>query len=764
VAIISCLFGIGALLMQVAPAIDPGGGPQSLVVPQPVAMRRLSGTFTLNQDTRISAPDPESRRVAELFREFLRQTYGLKLRSAGAAPGGSTIEFTSAGSQNLPPEGYRLVVHPARVRIVGRPAGLFYGMQTLTQLLPLEARPRAPLSLPAVDITDSPRFGYRGLLLDVARYFYPVEFIKKVLDLMAQYKLNRFHWHLTDDQGWRIEIKRYPRLTQIGSSRKETIKLQFFYPYVGDGVPHGGYYTQEQIKHIVDYARARHITVIPEIEMPGHAQAALASYPELACTTGPFEVSTIWGVHKDVFCPKEETFRFLEGVLTEVVELFPGPYLHIGGDEVPKDRWKESPVAQAVIRREGLKNEEELQSYFIRRIEKFLNSKGKRLIGWDEILEGGLAPNAIVMSWRGEGGGIEAARQRHDVVMAPTGYCYLDYVQGDLRREPLNIGARLTMDTVYSYDPIPEELRPSEGRHILGAQGAMWTEYQKTPEAVEYMLFPRLLALSEVVWSPPGRKDYDDFLRRLPYHLGRLERQKVAFRIPEPLGLRDLYTVTADHAVVRLTSMVSDSRIHYTLDGTDPDARSPLYRAPVRVPLVDHQPVRLNVIVITATDRRSVVYGATLRRRPLKPAMSSGNREPGVAFTLFQGRFVTTMDLDGAVPTRVGHAESVDLAQFAREGDYGVIFKGYIDVPADGYYQFGSESDDGSMLYVDGEEVVANDGEHGRYLQSGHIPLARGFHRIEVRYFQLGGEAALRVLWAASGRQLKAIEPSALFH
>jgi hexosaminidase len=753
---------MSVLLTQLAPATHLGG-PQPQVVPRPVVSQSLTGTFTLDHQTRVSAQDPESRRIAEFFKDFLLRAYGLTLRPTAAGPKTRNfIVFTTAGSQDLPAEGYRLIVDSNRVRVVGRSAGLFYGMQTLTQLLPAGAD--RPLVLPAVEITDHPRFRYRGLLLDVGRHFYPVEFIEKLLDLMAQYKLNMFHWHLTDDQGWRIEIKRYPRLTQIGSHRKETIKLQFFYPYVGDRVPHGGYYTQAQIKGIVDYARARHITVIPEIEMPGHAQAALASYPELACTPGPFEVSTIWGVHKEVFCPKEETFRFLEGVLTEVVDLFPGPYVHIGGDEVPKDRWKESPVAQAVIRREGLKNEEELQSYFIRRIEKFLNSKGKRIIGWDETLEGGLAPNAIVMSWRGEGGGIEAARQQHEVVMAPTGYCYLDYVQGDLRREPLNIGARLTMDTAYSYDPVPEALRPSEAKYILGAQGAMWTEYQKTPESVEYMVFPRLLALSEVVWSPPERKDYGDFLRRLPYHLGRLERQRVAFRIPEPLGLRDIHTVTDDHTVVRLTSMAPGSRIHYTLDGTDPDERSPLYRSPLRVPLVEHQPVKLNVIVITAAGRRSVVYGATLLRRPLRPAVPYQDRKPGLAFTLFRGRFVTTMDLDGAAPTAAGRVDSIGLARFEREADYGVTFKGYVNVPADGYYQFGSESDDGSMLYVDDEEVVANDGEHGRYLVSGHIPLAKGLHRIEVKYFQIGGEAALRVLWAPSGQQLKAIEPSALFH
>jgi hexosaminidase len=753
---------MGVLLTQLAPATHPGS-PQPQVVPRPAASQWLTGTFTLDHQTRFSAQDPESRRIAGFFNDFLLKAYGLTLMPAATgAKSRNSIVFTTAGSQDLPAEGYRLIVEPNRVRVVGRSAGLLYGMQTLTQLLPVAAKP--PLLLPAVEISDHPRFRYRGLLLDVARHFYPVEFIKKHLDLMAQYKLNVFHWHLTDDQGWRIEIKRYPKLTQIGSHRRETIKLQFFVPYVGDGVPHGGYYTQEQIKDIVDYARARYITVIPEIEMPGHAQAALASYPDLACTPGPFEVSTIWGVHKDVFCPKEETFRFLEGVLAEVTDLFPGPYVHIGGDEVPKDRWKESPVAQALIKREGLKDEGELQSYFIRRIERFLTSKGKRLIGWDEILEGGLAPNATVMSWRGEGGGIAAAQQKHEVVMTPTGYCYFDYGQGDPSREPLDIGARLTLDTVYSYDPIPKELQPHEAKYILGAQGNMWTEYQKTPERVEYMLFPRMLALSEVVWSPLERKDYGDFLRRLPYHLSRLERQQVGFRIPEPQGLRDFYTVTGEHPVVQLTSMVPGGRMHYTLDGTDPDERSRLYESPFRVRLVNHQPVKLNVIVLTPAGRRSVVYEARLLRRPLKPATPYTDKKSGLAFTLFRGRFSSTGDLAGAVPTAAGQADSVDLGLFRGEADYGVIFEGYVNVPADGYYQFGSESDDGSMLYIDDEEVVSNDGEHGRYLVSGHIPLAKGFHRIRIKFFQAGGDSGLQVLWAISGQRLKAIVPGALFH
>src|SRR5579864_6533655 len=389
------------------------------IVPLPVNVKPLPGSFTLNNQTRIVAVGAESQRIAGLLNDFLLNNHGFHLKIETKAPKrGTYISFTHAGSRNLPAEGYRLVVTPTGIRVVGQSAGLFYGMQTLTQLLPLDLKPSVVLS--AVDITDYPRFHYRGVLLDVGRHFFSVMFIKNFLDLMAQYKINTFQWHLTDDQGWRIEIKKYPKLTETGSQSEDPSQEENFDPYVR------GYYTQEQIEDIVAYAQARFITIIPEIEMPGHSQAALAAYPELGCTPEPSAGSTGSDVHNDVFCPKEQTFTFLQNLLGEVIQLFPGPYVHIGGDEVSKDSWKQSADAQAVMRREGLKDENELETYFVQRMEKFLRSKGRRTIGWDEILEGGLAPNAIVMSWRGEGGGIAAAKQKHEVIMTPTDYCYFD--------------------------------------------------------------------------------------------------------------------------------------------------------------------------------------------------------------------------------------------------------------------------------------------------------------------------------------------------
>ncbi len=507
-----------------------GTSAQSLpIVPRPALVRHLNGTFRLSRAAVIYA-DPEAQPVAEWFAGQLRSEFGIAADVTDQAPRGPAFRLLLDTS--LPEEGYHLRIEPRGVTVRGRPAGLFYGAQSVLQLA--AARSGTTLTLPAAEIQDQPRFRYRGLHLDTSRHMFPVEFLKRYLDWMARYKLNTFHWHLTDDQGWRIEIRQYPRLTEIGSTRKETLVGRAPQSTTYDGKPYGGFYTQEQIRDVVAYARERFITVIPEIEMPGHSLAALAAYPELACTPGPFEVATTWGVFKDVFCPKESTFQFLENVLTEVMALFPSRYIHIGGDEVEKDRWEESPEAQAVIRREGLKDEGELQSYFIRRIETFLNSKGRRMIGWDEILEGGLAPDATVMSWRGEDGGIAAARQGHDVIMTPDRYLYFDYYQGDRKTEPLAIGGMLPLKKVYSYNPAPAALSAEEAKHILGAQANVWTEYITNARQVEYMLFPRLFALAEVAWSPPhsnsDMRTYPDFLRRVQPQLERLKREGVNYR------------------------------------------------------------------------------------------------------------------------------------------------------------------------------------------------------------------------------------------
>jgi hexosaminidase len=420
-------------------------------------------------------------------------------------------------------------------------------------------------------------------MLDVSRHFMPVAFVKKYIDLLALHKMNVFHWHLTDDQGWRVEIKKYPKLTQIGSKRKESTVGHYSenYPQKFDGKEHTGFYTQTEIKDIVKYAQAKFVTIIPEIEMPGHSTAALAAYPELGCEpTKKYEVATKWGVMNDVYCPNEKTFTFLQDVLTEVMALFPSKYIHIGGDECPKDAWKQSAFCQDLIKKLNLKDEHELQSYFIKRIEKFVNSKGRAIIGWDEILEGGVAPNATVMSWRGTKGGIEAAKLKHNVIMTPDKYCYLDHYQANPANEPLAIGGLLPIEKVYQYDPTAE-LSADEQKYVLGVQGNLWTEYIATPAQAEYMTFPRATALAEIGWVPSGGKNFEDFATRLKEHLKRMDFLKVNYS----KRILDVKAVTQfnnqGQLQVRLEKLDSDSKIYYTTDGKEPSTSSTEYSMPI---------------------------------------------------------------------------------------------------------------------------------------------------------------------------------------
>jgi hexosaminidase len=605
--------------------------PAVSVIPYPASVRvdsavshRFGSSLVVAIPTGASA---ELRDLAQTAVAILHEELGPTSRivtGRPAAGGASVVALSLAPSDSAKgPESYRLDVSARGVAISApKPAGVFYGLQTLRALLETGRGPADTalggarirrVSLPGMHIEDAPRFGYRGLHLDVGRHFAPVSFVKKYIDLMSRYKFNTFHWHLTEDQGWRIQINRYPKLTEVGGCRKETQLDRNRQPYVGDSIRYCGFYTQDEIRDVVAYAKAHYVTIVPEIEMPGHSKAALAAYPELGCTPGPFEVRTTWGIDEDIFCPRDETFTFLENVLTEVMALFPGQYLHVGGDEAPKARWRASPDAQAVMRRENLKNEEELQSYFIQRIEKFLNAHGKRLIGWDEILEGGLAPQATVMSWRGIAGGIAAARQNHDVVMAPNTYTYFDYVQGDRRFEPIPVGRYLPLDTVYSYEPIPDSLTADEARHILGVQGQLWTEYMPTTEKVEYMAYPRALALAEVGWSPKSARSWDSFRARLLPRLFALDRLDVHYRFPGIYdGLERNRTVEGNTLVLELRPTIPGAPIRYTLDGSQPNATSARYTAPLRVPL---GPDGMSVVARVILDARhaSPPQAATFR-------------------------------------------------------------------------------------------------------------------------------------------------------
>lgn len=521
--------------------------PNVSIIPQPNQLIAGKGSFLLNKEVIIVSGDGNLLGQAILLNKMLEELAGFKLQmEIGSATVNPAIVLEKKEMPGKKPGSYEMSIQKKQVKITGcDDAGIFYGLNNIIQLLPGSAKKENGFSLPLMEIKDEPRFTYRGMMLDVARHYRSIEYIKKLLDQLAMLKLNVFHWHLTEDQGWRIEIKKYPRLTQVGAWRNGTIIGN--YPGTGnDNEVHGGFYTQEQVKEIVQYASERHITVVPEIEMPGHSGAAIAAYPYLSCFPNeetiipkhPSEkskafkgkkVQESWGVYEDVFVPSEQTFKFLEDVINEIIPLFPGKYIHIGGDECPKEAWKRSAFCQELIREKGLKDEHGLQSYFIGRMEKYINSKGKQIIGWDEILEGGLAPNATVMSWRGEEGGIEAAKQRHDVVMTPTNYAYLDYSQSK-NEDSIVIGGYLPLEKVYSYNPMPEALQGTEyEQYVMGAQANVWTEYIKHDSKLEYMIFPRLAAMSEAIWTRPDKKNLAFFESKLPAYFSMLDKLGIQY-------------------------------------------------------------------------------------------------------------------------------------------------------------------------------------------------------------------------------------------
>ncbi len=558
------------------------------VIPAPSSIISGKGFFNLNASTKLRLPnnDPALLGLGDYFSDLIRTATGFDLETTNDDASSNTIIIELA--ESLAAEGYHLEVTPEKIHITAQQAaGAFYAIQTLRQLLPAEIESQKAVDaiqwkVPVVTIQDAPRFSYRGLHLDVGRHFFPVEFIYKFIDLLALHKMNRFHWHLTEDQGWRIEIKKYPKLQEISAFRDETLIGHYNdQPHQFDGKRYGGYYSQEEIRKVVAYAESRFVTVIPEIEMPGHSLAVLAAYPELACHEGPFKTGNKWGIYNDVFCPTEATFEFLENVILEVIELFPNsPYIHIGGDETPKLQWKNSAFCQQLIKEQGLKDEHGLQSYFIQRMEKFINSKGKQIIGWDEILEGGLAPNATVMSWQGIEGGIAAARQGHDVIMSPTSHCYFDYYQSRSDDEPLAIGGYIPLDKVYNYEPIPEELTEAESKHILGAQGNLWTEYIPTGEKAEYMVYPRAIALAEVVWSQLENKDYDDFAQRLSHHFKRLDELNVNYA-NHILDIESKITPNENGLNLSMTTIHPTANIRFTTDGSEPSSTSSTYNTPL---------------------------------------------------------------------------------------------------------------------------------------------------------------------------------------
>ena len=595
------------------------------IIPMPQEIVTASGNpFILKSSVKILYPEGNEnmQRNAKFLADYLKTATGKDFVIEAGTEGENAIVL-ALGTESENPESYQLKVTGDGITITApTEAGVFYGIQSLRKSLPVAIG--AEIALPAVEIKDAPRFAYRGAHFDTSRHFFTVDEVKTYIDMMALHNMNRFHWHITEDQGWRLEIKKYPKLTEIGSKRTETVIGRNSGEY--DGKPYGGFYTQEEAKEIVAYAAERYITVIPEIDLPGHMQAALAAYPELGCTGGPYEVSGQWGIRDDVLCVgKEKTFEFIENVLLEIIDIFPSKYIHIGGDECPKIRWEKCPACQARIQKLGLKDDEHgkaehyLQSYTTERIEKFLNEHGREIIGWDEMLEGGLTTNATVMSWRGVAGGVEAAKQGHYAIMTPTAPLYLDYYQSrDTQNEPLAIGGYNPVDMVYNFNPIPESLTEEQAKFILGTQANIWTEYITTPEHLEYMILPRLAALSEVQWDQVENKSYDRFLDNIGHILAIYDVMGLNYA-KHILEVKGEYSVNETKGCIEATLRTQgNAPIYYTLDGSEPTTNSTRYTEPIEIRTENDSCTLKAIVVREGIETRTLV-------RPFKFNKATGH-------------------------------------------------------------------------------------------------------------------------------------------
>ena len=735
-------FCAGMALCFLASCAEPQGEVKSYnqginIIPTPQSLVQQDGFFRLNSHTAIAAVSPEAQTIAEFFAAKMRTSTGLDIQVAEKG----NILLSLDSSLDVPnDEGYSLEVSKDAVKVVAKTTqGLFYGMQSFLQLLPAEIESPSKVNgiawqAPAVSIKDAPRFGYRGIMLDPCRHFMPAENVKKYIDVLSLFKINRIHWHLTDDQGWRIEIKKYPKLTEIGSKRID-----------GEGTEYGGYYTQEEIKDIVKYAADHFITVVPELELPGHEMAAIAAYPNLSCKGEPGTPRIIWGVEDIVMCPgKEDMFTFLQDVIDEMVPLFPSEYFHIGGDECPKTSWKNCPLCQKRIKAEGLKAdgkhsaEEKLQSYVIQRMEKYLETKGKKIIGWDEILEGGLAPSATVMSWRGEEGGIAAALMDHTVIMTPGGNgMYLDAYQGDPKIEPVTIGGYTLLEKTYSYNPIPDTLAAmGKSDYILGVQGNTWSEYMYDEAKRDYMIFPRILAVAEIGWTNLDRKDYKDFERRIENAYVRLDGHAINYHIPlpeQPNGSCNFVAFT-DKASLEFKT-TRPIKMVYTLDGSEPTPASTAYTAPIEI----SETTTLKIASVLPSGKMSPIRTIQVEKQSLAPAKEVAQTTPGLNMEVTGGMYLNVKELEAAkketkksVIKDLKEIRSVVETSESMRGvnQYAAVATGYVNIPEDGVYFISSDLEE---VWIDGKLLVNNGGEVKRFSRHDNsVALAKGLHEIKA--------------------------------
>lgn len=774
-------FCAGMALCFLASCAEPQGEVKSYnqginIIPTPQSLVQHDGFFRLGSNTAIAAASPEAKTVAEFFAAKMRTATGLNIQVAEKG----NIQLSVDPSLDVAnDEGYTLDVTKDGAVVVAKTAqGLFYGMQSFLQLLPAEIESPSKVNgiawqAPAVSIKDAPRFGYRGIMLDPCRHFMPVENVKKYLDVLSLFKMNRMHWHLTDDQGWRIEIKKYPKLTEIASKRID-----------GEGTEHSGYYTQEEIKEIVKYAADRFITVVPELELPGHEMAAIAAYPNLSCKGEQGTPRVIWGVEDIVMCPgKEDMFTFLQDVIDEMVPLFPSEYFHIGGDECPKISWKNCPLCQKRIKEEGLKAdskhsaEERLQSYVIQRMEKYLATKGKKIIGWDEILEGGLAPSATVMSWRGEDGGIAAALMDHTVIMTPGGNgMYLDAYQGDSKIEPVTIGGYTLLEKTYSYDPIPDTLvAMGKSNYILGVQGNTWSEYMYDEAKRDYMVFPRILAVAEIGWTNLDRKDYKDFERRIENAYVRLDGHAINYHIPQPEQPNGSCNFVAftDKASLEFKT-TRPIKMVYTLDGSEPTPVSTAYTAPIEIT----ETTTLKIASVLPSGKMSPIRTIQVEKQSLAPAKEVAKTTPGLNMEVTDGMYLNVKELEAAqketkksVIKDLKEIRSVVKTSESMRGvnQYAAVATGYVNIPEDGVYFISSDLEE---VWIDGKLLVNNGGEVKRFSRhDSSVALAKGLHEIKAVFLGhiIGGwpsnwnDGSIK-LRKSDAKEFTAITPEMLCH
>ena len=713
------------------------------IIPVPAEMSvDTTKHFVIDNKTTIVPNCDSARNVAEFFAKKLKASTGYNLNIGDVAETNS-IRLDLDTSFMIAKEGYRLSIGTGGVLITASSAaGLFYAMQTLMQLLPAEVESSEVVknvewSMPYVEISDEPRFAYRGVHLDPSRHFVDVEFIKKQIDVWAMYKINTMHWHLTDDQGWRIEIKKYPELTTVGAMRIE-----------GEGYEYGGFYTQEQAREIVEYAAERFITVIPELEVPGHELAAISAYPWLSCNNDTVTPRIVWGVEDIVMCPgKESTFEFLQNVIDELVEIFPSEYFHIGGDECPKVFWKKCPLCQARIKEEHLDEnpdhspEDCLQSYVVKRVEAMLARHGRKIIGWDEILDGEINPSATVMSWRGEDGGIAAAQKGHDVIMTPyNGGMYIDYYQGDSKIEPVTIGGSSKLETTYAYNPIPDTLaKLGQGNHVRGVQCNLWAEYLYNDTLREYRYYPRALALAEVAWSPLEKKDYADFCRRLDNAFVRLDMHNITYHIPlpeQPNGSCN-FVAFVDSAVLEFTTS-RPVKMVYSIDGSDLTPNSKEYAEPIVV----KENTLVKIASVLPSRKMSRVREITVEKQEYAPAVEVADAEQGLRMHNIAGMFLNVAEMEkatGKAERDTLISELKDIRSVTNFGEplngydnYASIAEGYLRIDEDGVYYFSTDNEE---FWIDGQKLIDNLGEVKRFSRNDKsIALAKGMHPIKIVY------------------------------